>query len=38
MGEMESGNRKRLFEESRVSNWCNIDHCTFDGVGSYTKP
>jgi hypothetical protein len=38
MGEMELGNRRRLFKVSRISDWCDIDHCAFDGVGRGTEP
>ena len=38
MGEMELGNRKRLFKEKRVSDGCDIDHCAFDGIGRGAKP
>jgi hypothetical protein len=38
MGEMELGNRRRLFKESRISDGCDIDHCAFDGVGRGAEP
>jgi hypothetical protein len=38
MGEMELGNRRRLFKESRVSDGHNIDRCAFNGVGRGAKP
>ena len=38
MEEMELDNRRRLFEESRVSDWCDIDNCAFDGVGRGAEP
>jgi len=38
MGEMELGNRRRLFKKRRVSDWYDIDHCAFDGVGRGAEP
>ncbi len=38
MGEMKLGNRRRLFKKRRVSDWCDIDHCAFDGVGRGAEP
>jgi hypothetical protein len=38
MGEMQLGNRRRLFKESRVSDRCDIDRCAFDGVGCGAEP
>ena len=38
MEEMELSNRRHLFKESRVSDWCDIDHCAFDGVGRGAEP
>jgi hypothetical protein len=38
MGEMELGNRRRLFKERRVSDGCDIDRCAFDGVGRGAEP
>jgi hypothetical protein len=38
MGDMVLGNRRRLFKKSRVSNWCDIDHCAFNGIGCDTEP
>ena len=38
MGNVELGNRRRLFKERRVSDGCDIDHCAFDGVGRDAEP
>jgi hypothetical protein len=38
VGEMELGNRRRLFKERRVSDGYDIDHCAFDGVGRGAEP
>jgi hypothetical protein len=38
MGDMELGNRRRLFKESRVLDGCDIDGSAFDGVGRDAEP
>jgi len=38
MGEMELGNRRRLFKVSGISDGCDIDHGAFDGVGRGAEP
>ncbi len=38
MGEMELGNRRRLFKESRVLDGYDIDGNAFDGIGRNAEP
>ena len=38
MGDMELGNRRCLYKESRVSDGCDIDRCAFDGIGRDAEP
>ena len=38
MGEMELGNRRRLFKKRRVPDGYDIDRCAFDGVGCGAEP
>lgn len=38
MGKMEFCNRRRLFEESRILDWCEIDRCSFDGISCDAEP
>jgi hypothetical protein len=35
---MELGDRRRLFKNRRVSNWCDFDCCAFDGIGCNAEP
>jgi hypothetical protein len=35
---MELGNRGHLFEESDISDRCDIDRCAFDGIGRDAEP
>jgi hypothetical protein len=38
MGDMELGNRRRLFKESRVLDGRDIDDSAFDGIGRNAEP
>ena len=38
MGETELSDRRRLFKESRNSDWRDIDRCAFDCVGRDAEP
>ena len=38
MGDMELGNRRRLFKKSGVSDGYDIDRCAVDGVGRSAEP
>jgi len=38
MGKMEFNNRRRLFKEGDVLDWCEIDFCAFDRIGCDAKP
>jgi len=38
MREMESGNRRCLLKERRVSGGCDIDGSAFDGIGRNAEP
>lgn len=38
MGKMEFRGRRRLFEESRVLDWCEINGCAFDSVCRDAEP
>lgn len=38
MGNMELGNGRRLFKESRILNWYDIDRCSLDRIGCDAEP
>ena len=38
MGDMKLSYRRGLFKERRISDWGDIDHCAFDGVGCDAEP
>ena len=38
MGKMEFSNRRRLFEEGYVLDWCEIDYCSLDRISCDAEP